>query len=253
MARVRSPNYPVLSLPEAIERIGRVHARERQHPASREVIMKGMGYGGVHGASLGALSAAVKYGLLEQKGKGEDYRVSDRAVAILHPHDAAEKAQAIKAAARSPRLFGELLDHFKGDLPSDDNLRAYLVRRSFSQIALTVVIQSFRDTIDLVTRESPDYTGFKANEVEPPMELAEAELPGSGALRRKVAAVETVGQSPPKLTVLGDAIEIVGRINDRATMDELRRRLDILREILPKPTTPEPNSEPEADNEGDDT
>jgi hypothetical protein len=159
MARIRSPNYPAISLAEAVKRIEQVHARERQHPATREVIIKGMGYNGVHGASLGAISAAIKYGLLEQVGKGPDYKVSDRAVAILHPHEPAEKAEAIAAAARAPALFKELLEHFKGDLPSDDNLRAYLVRRAFSQSSLPSVIQSFRDTMELVSSDSGDYNG----------------------------------------------------------------------------------------------
>ena len=86
MARIRSPNYPAISLQEAINRVGQVHAKERQHPAAKDVAIKGMGYGGVHGTSLGALSAALKYGLLAQSGDSEDYQVTDRAVAILHPH-----------------------------------------------------------------------------------------------------------------------------------------------------------------------
>ena len=136
MARVRSPNYPAISLAETLKRVGQLHTRERQHLMAREVVVKGMGYSGVNGASLGALSAGVKYGLLDQAGKGQDYRVSDRAVAILHPHTPAEKADAIRAAARSPALFAELLDHFKGSLPSDDNLRASSFSAVFSKLSL---------------------------------------------------------------------------------------------------------------------
>ena len=173
MARIRSPNYPAISLAEAINRVAQVHGRERQHPAAKDVVIKGMGYGGVHGTSLGALSAALKYGLIAQTGKGEDYRVTDRAVAILHPHNPEEKAEAIRAAGRSPALFSELLDYFKGDLPSDDNLRAYLVRRGFSQTSLPSVIQSFRDTMELVSPEGGDYSGrTPASREEEPMTTA---------------------------------------------------------------------------------
>jgi len=157
MARIRSPNYPAFSLADLIPRVDQVHKREGQHPAPRDVIIKGMGYGGVHGTSLGALSAAIKYGLIEKQGKGENYRVTDRAIAILHPHTPEEKAQAIRDAARSPALFNELLEHFKGQQFSDDNLRAYLVRRGFSQSSLAGVIQSYRDTMALVTPDSQEY------------------------------------------------------------------------------------------------
>jgi hypothetical protein len=137
MARIRSPNYPAISLAEAIKRIDTVHAREHQHPTSREVLVKGMGYSGLHGTSLGALSAAIKFGLLAREGKGEDYRVTDRAVAILHPHNPAERTQAIREAAHSPQLFREMLEHFKGELPG--------------------VIQAFRETMELVPLEAKQY------------------------------------------------------------------------------------------------
>jgi hypothetical protein len=173
MARIRSPNYPAISLAEAIKRIGQVHTKERQHLASRDVILKGMGYGGVNGVSLGVLSAVLKYGLLEQQGRGEDYRVTDRAVRILHPHDPAEKVAAINEAATAPPLFAELLDHFKGDLPSDDNLRAYLVRRGFSQTSLPNVIQAFRDTLEIASLEDLSHNAPLAVTKERPVALRE--------------------------------------------------------------------------------
>ena len=108
MARVRSPNYPALSLADAVERVGRVFQKEHRHPSPKEVVMKGMGYGGVNGASLGALSAAVKYGLLDKQG--DQYRVSDRMLTILHPHTSQEKAEALEAAATAPPLFADMMN-----------------------------------------------------------------------------------------------------------------------------------------------
>lgn len=155
MPRVRSPNYPALSLPDAIRRIGAAFEKEHRHPMSKEVAVKALGYGGVNGASLGALSAVFKYGLLERQG--ENFKVSDRAVAILHPHTPEEKAQAIQQAAAEPSLFKELTEQFQGRPPSDDNLRAYLVRRGFANTALSGVIQSFRETMELARRQTAPY------------------------------------------------------------------------------------------------
>jgi hypothetical protein len=110
-------------------------------------VVKHMGFGGVNGASLGAISAAAKYGLLDYTDN--QYRVTERMLAILHPNTPTEKIEAIAAAARSPELFVEIFDSFPGAPPSDENLRSYLIRRGFSQSALGAVIQSFRETMEL--------------------------------------------------------------------------------------------------------
>jgi hypothetical protein len=249
MARIRSPNYPAISLADAINRVGQVHAKEHQHPATKEVVLKGMGYSGVHGTSLGALSAALKYGLLEQDGKGEDYRVSDRAMAILHPHTPEEKAQAVRDAARSPALFSELLDYFKGDLPSDDNLRAYLVRRGFSQTSLPGVIQAFRDTMELVSPASSDYD-------QPSSERTVGAKVDVPAAATAAAAFQVRGHPPTfeapepyRLTVTPAGIDVAGRLVDEATVDSLIRHLNALKLLLrPVASIRKPTGQDEAAN-----
>jgi hypothetical protein len=223
MARIRSPNYPAISLADAINRVGQVHAKERQHPAAKEVVLKGMGYSGVHGTSLGALSAALKYGLLEQGGKGEDYRVTDRAMAILHPHTPEEKARAIDEAARAPALFSELLEHFKGELPSDDNLRAYLVRRGFSQTSLPSVIQAFRDTIELVSSDTNGYTPLTE---EPPKTMTHQ---GSTT----IASRSNVTVRPISVMFNGDRLEVSAVLDDAESVDRLIKALEANKTLLP--------------------
>ena len=160
MARVRSPNYPQISLPDAITRVANIFSKEHKHPAPREVIVKDMGYNGIHGNSLGALSALSKYGLLERDG--QDYRVSERAIAIIHPLDEESKAAALREAAQAPALFAEIFEQFKGQLPSDENLRAYLIRKGFAESALTPVIDSLRETMQFVAGTPLHVTGSGA-------------------------------------------------------------------------------------------
>jgi hypothetical protein len=238
MARIRSPNYPAISLAEAIKRIGQVHAKERQHLASRDVILKGMGYGGVNGVSLGVLSAVLKYGLLEQQERGEDYRVTDRAVAILHPHDPAEKMAAINEAATAPPLFSELLDHFKGDLPSDDNLRAYLVRRGFSQTSLPNVIQAFRDTLEIASLEDLAHNAPLAVTKERPVAL---QATSSSSAKSTAVGVTTPIATPMSVLFDGNHIEIKAVLSDIESVDRLIRALEANKPLLP--ATAQPKSE----------
>jgi hypothetical protein len=233
MARVRSPNYPALSLPEAIQSITKVFAKENRHRADKEVLVKAMGYGGINGASLGSLSALLKYGLLEQQGA--DFRVSDRAMAILHPHTPAEKAKAIADAAHEPSLFAEMLADFPGSIPSDDNLRSYLVRRGFSPSALSAVINAFRETMSLVGEgggayDSPTVAPIDAV-VEVPMET------GVSAQGKRVPP-------PPPALAVGDpyrvsftpsgGLEGSFRLDNAADLDELVKALAALKFFFKK-------------------
>ena len=151
--KVRSPNYPVLSLGEAITRAQTVFERENTHPADREVIARSLGYGGLNGASLGVISALIKYGLLEQDG--DQLRVRPAALDILvHQTGEPERVAAIQKAAFTPALFSELYDLYGDRLPSDHSLRAYLVKKGFNPKTVDGVIRSYRDTISFLENEA---------------------------------------------------------------------------------------------------
>lgn len=153
--RIRSPNYPAISLPEAINRVTALYRAVHTHAAPRDVVAKGMGYTSLNGASATAISALHKYGLLERSG--EDVKVSERALSILHPHTPEEKSAAITAAAGEPALFAELAERFPGAMPNEELLRNYLVRKGFAPGAIGQVIAAYRDTSDMVASEGRGY------------------------------------------------------------------------------------------------
>jgi len=167
--RARSPNYPAMSLPDAIERIHMLYKVQHTHAAPREVLVKGIGYNSLNGASATAISAIGKYGLLERVGDG--MKLSERAMSIIAPHNQAEKAQAIRDAAREPKLFAELLDRFPPPLPGDEVLRNYLIRSGFVPVAVSAAVLAYRETMDLVDREAGGYDSpFPATEAAPEMD-----------------------------------------------------------------------------------
>ncbi len=156
MAKARSPAYPAIGLKEAIEAVGRIYKADYQNAIPREVAAKHMGYNGLNGKSLGALSALVKYGLLE--GRGDETKVSTRAVTIIaHGPGTPERVEALKAAMTSPELFVDLDLRFQGGKASDEAIRAYLLTHKFIPAAADNVIRSYRDTKALLTSESEAY------------------------------------------------------------------------------------------------
>lgn len=156
MARVRSPNYPAIGLREAINRAQKVYAKEHTHKAAPEVIAKAMGYGGINGGSLSVMSALKKFGLLEEVGK--DLKISPKALTILvDPKDSVDRAQAIREAAYLPVLFQELQKEYGSTLPSNENIRAFLLKRGFSQTAVDAPIRAYRETIEFVSEFGDSY------------------------------------------------------------------------------------------------
>jgi hypothetical protein len=156
MAKTRSPEYPAMGLKEAIEKVKAVYEKDYQNKLPKAVMATHMGYKGLNGTSLPALSALSKYGLIE--GRGDDTRVSDLGLAIVaHAPGTPERTQALRAAASAPELFAELNSKFPGGKASDAAIRSYLLTQRFIPSAADTAIRSYRETIQLVEAESGGY------------------------------------------------------------------------------------------------
>ena len=203
MALVRSPNYPAVSLPEAITKIDAVFRKEHKHPAPREVLAQAIGYGGLNGASASMISALHKYGLIEPVGNKGHYKVSEDAVDILlHRPGERERIEAIMRAAFMPQLFSELRSHYGDSLPSEQNLRTYLLKRDFNPKTVGGVIRAYRDTIEFVNAETRGSYMESVDELQ--------EMPMQTQMVRSVPATNdgrSVPITPPvKEQDLGDTV-----------------------------------------------
>lgn len=234
MARVRSPNYPQLDLGEAISRVAQVFTKEHKHLAPKEVIVQHLGYTSLNGAALGALSALDKYGLLERDG--ERYRVAARAIEILHPESSVKKAEAIRAAAFSPALYAELAEEFPDSPPSDENLKAFLIRRGFAPSALTRVIEVYRKTMDLVQssiNSAGRPTATKMPAVPQPSTIVHSPETPLGRLPTSEPAKQLT-KNDFKVLMKVSGVEIAAEIVDKQGMQALINALQLAQGILPE-------------------
>jgi hypothetical protein len=164
--RVRSPNYPVVSLQKAIERakvlydayggaeipIGVVHQKWCYKPFTVNAIQ---------------LGAALKaYGLVDVKGKGKNQfiKLSDRAQKILGGHP--DREILLREAALSPTIYKEIWEKYQPEgLPPDEALLAYLQwERKFNPNYINRLIADFRDTITFAKIISTDIIGSGGEE-----------------------------------------------------------------------------------------
>lgn len=156
MGKVRSPNYPAISLKEATPLVRKLYSKEHRNKMSREAVAEILGYTGLNGASIPTISALSKYGLLE--GRGSEIRVSDTAVSILvEKEGSAEWQAALKTAVTSPSIFKDLAKQFEG-LPTPENARIFLQKKGFTEDAAKKAARNYLDSMGLVIGTDGDYT-----------------------------------------------------------------------------------------------
>lgn len=153
--RIRSPNYPSLSLSDAIDLTKKIYDESRTNPIDREAAVKDMGYSGITGRSAKLLATLLQYALLERAGKG-GVRVTKTAVDIIHPDadGGIGRRRALLEAAFSPGLFHELRERFSDGVPSENALKSYLMRQNFADVAVGPAINAYLETCRFLQQEN---------------------------------------------------------------------------------------------------
>ena len=166
MAIKRSPRYPRVNLTKAIDLARRLYDGAHQSKIDADTAAKVIGYtNSSSGAAAGALGALRQYGLVD--GLRGDVCVSDLAMRILQPMDAAERIDALHEAANRPDIFAQIMRQFDSELPrADAPIFAFLVRQvGFSQRGAAEVVEVLRETFaDLPDFEDQDVREEEAAE-----------------------------------------------------------------------------------------
>ncbi len=147
---IRSPSYPSMSLKDAVDAVAKIERQYRSATVDRGNASKLIGYSGPSGPANSALASMAAYGLLERAGKGEA-RVTQRARAILHASNDAERVENLLAAASEPDLYRELRERFDGiAVPPEDGVITYLNRQGFNPTAIKPAARAFLQTMEFV-------------------------------------------------------------------------------------------------------
>jgi hypothetical protein len=156
-AKERSPNYPSIGLPSAIDLARKLWNAEKRTAVPPEIAARALGYNSLSGASRAALAALRQYDLIDNSGG--TVALSPLAVDILvHPQESEEWEKAVLSAARAPEMFRELRESHAD--ASDSAINAYIItRKRFSVDGAQKFIRAFRETAALVNRLSEGYTG----------------------------------------------------------------------------------------------
>jgi hypothetical protein len=145
MARLRSPNFPGLSLEDAIESAREIFDKSRHAEIPRDAVAKDLGYSGLTGRSVVILGALNQYGLVENTTKGQ-MKVSQIAADILHGYPESVRLEALYKAGRTPSLFKAIFDKFDNHVPSDNAVRSFLIQSGFTNDGAEKALKTFSDT-----------------------------------------------------------------------------------------------------------
>lgn len=247
MVKARSPQYPAISLKEAVEKVASIYARDYQNAIPRQVVAEHMGYASLNGKSLGVLAALGKYGLLE--GRGDETRVSDLAVQIIaHPPGTQERGVALREAASLPDLFSHLDDRFRDGKASDQAIRSYLLTQKFIPAAADAAIRAYRETKQFVDMETaghlPDHTN------ENPLIRDFEHFPNSSTVAAPLAAGAGASSRPMpfRVEITRDALEVSGRLT---TLDDVEMLIKVLtlNKVMLAQTTMATDTKPAENND----
>ncbi len=129
--RLRSPPYPTLPIQRAIERAEQLYRQERDHAVPVSSAARAWGVSPTSSSPIAIAGALRQYGLIEYEGDGNSkkLRVTHEALRILLDKipTSPAKLEALRRAFLKPKIFLELWEKWKADLPSDQTMQNYLV------------------------------------------------------------------------------------------------------------------------------
>ena len=146
----RSPNYPFISLPKAVERARALYQADARHTVRFEVAAKHWGYAAKSSGAKQTVGALRYFGLisLETQGATRAIKLTDRALRILLDKRDGERRKALQEAALSPKLYADLWSIWGATTPSDDNAISHLTfELAFNPISAPAALAAYKETM----------------------------------------------------------------------------------------------------------
>lgn len=148
----RSPNYPAIGLRTAIERAQSFYQKERLSAVPPNAAIESWGHKPKSSSGLQTISALLKFGIIEEQGRGTAKRVRlselGKRIVLNDNVDSPDRIEAIQTAALNPAIHKRLWEQYAGQLPSDTSLRYELRKEGFIDVGLDSFLKELRETVD---------------------------------------------------------------------------------------------------------
>lgn len=129
--------------------------KDNRNKTSRAAVAKHLGHDSLSGPALAKIGSLRAYGLVE--GAGDELRITDDAVkAMMAPEGSTERLEARRRLAVKPQLFQDIQKEYP-TLPSEDNLRFWLIKRQFTGDAAAKAAKAYLSTMRVTEGASESY------------------------------------------------------------------------------------------------
>ena len=243
MARMRSPNFPSLSLEEAVNFAKVIWDKNRKALIPREAAAKDLGYTGLTGRSMTVLGALNQYGLVEVTAKGQT-RITQTAEDILIGFPEEVKRGAVSKAGRAPTLFREIYEKYDGDVPGENAIRSFLFQKGFTNDGVEKALKSFNATNRYVEiygdtesyRQGDDAAPESAPETQPQerQPMPSTPQPQSRSPSQQPDNALFWSGGPLDFNLSSHGLAVVGKTNSAAELKAFIEKLKTLLVLLPE-------------------
>lgn len=237
MVRMRSPNFPGISLEAAIKAARNIHDKNRCAVIMREDAAKDIGYSGLTGRSLKILGALNQYDLVENVGKGK-VRVTKTTEEILHGYPDDVKLSALRRAGSAPALYHAIYERFEGEAVGDNAVRSFLIQKGFTNAGVEKALRAFSETnryLEIAGATESHRQDEQSASESPPTDQPEEEMTRMEAY---VAAAPSkpatfFRDAPLEYSLTSTGLALTGKTNSKSELIAFLERLKVLAAVLP--------------------
>jgi hypothetical protein len=209
----RSPSFPFISLPKAVERARSVYEKYRREPARVTVVGGVWGLGPKSSGLLQTVAALKQYGLMEDSGSREDRKVTltPLALRILIDTRPGQREDGLREAALKPRLFADYRRWAQHRPPDDHCISELQFEKGFTQDAAKTFIRVFGDTVQFAgVGDSDDMEVAEDDTAESALQAVEAG-PSNSPARESTQEVMRASAAP--------ALNTAGPLSERLKVE----------------------------------
>lgn len=244
----RSPSFPFISLRKAVSRLEEMHGAHRREPARLVTIAPTWGYAARSSGLLQTAAALKQYGLVEDAGSGEERRlkISDLGRRILSDTRPGAREQALKEAARNPRLFAEYIERWVPDFPDDRHCVSELeLDRGFTPDAAKTFIKVLKITVKYAGIDDSDGLSSSPEDSAPEQDqeaavqtptLEQQQVPAQGFPSLMDTMMGPFGAKPLpqrlRVSTDGNRVQVVADLGNAGEIDKLIRILEANKALL---------------------